>query len=346
MEQKYPLPTQGTTGVYVANLSDTIYVWQHPDWTGFNRPEAIVVGYETFVYVADTYNDRIVMLDIAGRVIGYSRPIRRPVAIAQDRRLQLLVCAEFDTVLAGGTATFGAVYRLNLPAVGHVIGSATPQRVFYDPGDSTRRYTAVATLYDNKYYVARTGPKNDAVLIDRDNAIILFDKDDVLISPVTTNFSADGTGLLSIHRVTGLATLPTGRNVDFVFSQVRAADVEPLIKVQWIRLVTMGQTTNYDSKFYPSTSGDVDILAINRFVEPRGLVVDPYGTLFVVDAATGRIHRFNSRGIEGYTFGGPGDPYGRTFSQPYGIAYFDKTLYILDRGNNRICRYKLSTDMK
>jgi len=346
-EEEYPLPPESDSDrSVIINLSDTLYVRQHPDWTGFNRPEAIVVGFETIVYVADTYNDRVVMLDIAGRIMGASQRIRRPVALAQDRRLQLLVCAEFDTVLSGRTTTFGAIYRLNLPAVGHAIGSAIPQRVFTEPGDSTRRYTAVATLSDNKYYVGRTGPKNDAVLVDRDNAILLFDKNDVLISPVTTNFSADGTGLLSIHRVTGLATMPTGRTVDFVFSQVQAADVEPLIKVQWIRLLSQGQTTNYDSKFYPSTSGDVDILTINKFIEPRGLVVDPAGNLFVTDAGANRVLRFNSRGVERYSFGGPKDPYGRTFNQPYGVAYFDKTLFIVDRGNNRICRYKLSTDMQ
>jgi hypothetical protein len=109
--------------------------------------------------------------------------------------------------------------------------------------------------------------------------------------------------------------------------------------------VTQGQTTNYDSKFYPSTSGDVDLLTINKFVEPRGLVVDPAGNLLVVDAGANRVLRFNSRGIERFSFGGPDDPYGRTFNQPYSIAYFDKTLFIVDRGNNRICRYKLSIDM-
>jgi hypothetical protein len=345
-ENKYPLPTQSADeGISVVNYSDTLYVRQHPDWTGFNGPEGIIVGFEPIIYVADTYNDRIVMLDIAGRPMGYSQRIKRPVAIAQDHRLQLLVCAEFDTMISGTTVTFGAIYRLYLPAVAHAIANAVPQRVFYEPGDATRRYTAVATLWDNSYYVGRTGPKNDAVLIDRDNAILLFDKNDVLISPVTSNFSSDGTGLLSIHSVTGVATVPTGKTVDFIFSQVRASDVEPLFKVQWIKLVTQGQTTNYDSKFYPSTSGDVDLLTINKFVEPRGLVVDPLGNLLVVDAGANRVLRFNSRGIERFSFGGPDDPYGRTFNQPYSIAYFDKTLFIVDRGNNRICRYKLSIDM-
>jgi hypothetical protein len=346
-EDKYPLPTQSSESVLV-NFSDTLYVRLNPDWTGFNRPGAIIVGNEPLLYVADTDNDRIVMLDIAGRIMGVSQRIKRPVAVTQDKRLQLIVCAEFDTVLSGSTitATFGAVYRLNLPAAGHVIGSAVPRRVFYEPSEPARRYTAAAAMYDNKYYIGRTGPKNDPVMIDRDNAILLFDRDDILISPVTANFSPDGTGLLSIHSVTGLATMPTAKSVEFVFSQVRSAEVEPLIKVQWIKLVSQGQTTNYDSKFYPSTSGDVDILTINKFAEPRGVVVDPSGNFYVVDAVKDSLYRFNSSGVERYSFGGRNDPYGRTFNQPYGVAYFDKTLYIADRGNNRICRYMLSSDMQ
>ena len=96
-ENKYNVNSfpQATTN---ANVSDTVYIKQNPDWTGFNNPQAVIVGNEPLVYVADTYNNRIVMLDIAGRVIGYSQRIQRPVAIAQDKRLQLLVCAEFDTV--------------------------------------------------------------------------------------------------------------------------------------------------------------------------------------------------------------------------------------------------------
>ncbi|RPI05346.1 MAG: hypothetical protein EHM64_06810 [Ignavibacteriae bacterium] len=330
-----------------ANFSDTVYVKQNPDWTGFNNPQAIIVGNEPLVYVADTYNDRIVMLDIAGRVIGYSQPIRRPVALAQDKRLQLLVCAEFDTVLQGQTATFGAVYRLNLPAVNHDITKATPRRVIWDTtlgNYASRRYTAVATYYNNYYIIGRTGQKNTGTF-DPDNAILLYSNNDVFLSPVTSTFAQEGTGLLSIHHVTGLAIRPTGTALEYVFSQVEVSSVIPLWKVQWMQFLAMGQTTNWVSKFYPSVDGDIDILRINRFVQPRGLALDPSGNLFVVDAGTDSLYRFNSRGTERYSFGGHNDSYGRNFNQPYGIAFYDNTIFVADKGNNRICRFKLSIDM-
>lgn len=329
-------------------LSDTLYVQQYPNWEGFNHPQGIAVGFEPLLYVADTDNDRVAMLDLAGRVIGYSPRIKRPVALAEDRRLQLLVCAEFDTLLPGQSArtTFGAVYRLNLVAAGHNIAATTPARVFFDPSDSTRRYTGVATMYDDKYYVSRVGPKNAITYYDRDNAILLFEKNDSLMTPVTAEFSPDGTGLLSIHAVTGIATLPTGKSVEFVFSQVESnAGITPLYKVQWIRLISVGQTTNYVSKFYPSVDGDIDLLRIKRFTRPSGVTLDPSGTLFVTDAATDSLYTFSTRGIERYSFGGTGSGQ-RQFRQPSGVAYFDKTVYVADRGNNRIVRFKLSTDLR
>ena len=347
---KYPvenLPqSQGQTSV----IAETTYVQQKPDWDwqGFNMPQAIIIGYEPFIYVADTYNDRIVMLDIAGRVIGYSQYIKRPISLAQDRRLQLLVCASFDTLLAGHIAptTFGALYRLNLPAVNHTISMATPGRVFFEPADSTRRYTAVATLYNDMYYVARTGPKNALTLIDRDDAILLFSKTDHLITPVTTGLSPDGTGLLSIHYVTSLATLSSGNGVDFIFGQVEVpGGVIPLLKVQWIQLTIQGQTEGYASKYH-SIDPTIGITQINKFMQPRGVAVDPSGNLFVVDSGTDSLYRFNTRGIEQYSFGGHHDKYGRNLVEPYGVAFYNYTIFIADRGSNRICRFKLSTDME
>ena len=347
-EDKYPVESLPQSQAKTSVIAETTYIQQKPDWDwqGFNMPQAIIVGNEPFIYVADTYNDRIVMLDIAGRVIGYSQYIKRPVSLAQDRRLQLIVCSSFDTLLSGHIAptTFGALYRLNLPAVNHSISMATPRRVFFEPADSTRRYTAVATLWDDRYYVARTGPKNDLTMYDRDDAILLFSKTDGLTGPVTTDFSPDGTGLLSIHYATSLATLSSGE--DFIFGQVEVpGGVIPLLKVQWIQHAVSGQTRNYASK-YASIDPAIGITKINKFKQPRGVTVDPSSNLFVVDSGTDSLYRFNARGVEQYSFGGHNDKYGRNLVEPYGVAFYDYTIYIVDRGSNRICRFKLSTDME
>jgi hypothetical protein len=341
-EAHYPIGSLPDAGVNT-RIGDTVYVQQYPVWSGFNHPSAILLGNEPFIYVADTYNDRIAMLDLTGRVLGYSKTIKRPIALAEDKTLNLIVCAQFDTLLPGKSTptTFGAVYKIDMVAVSHSISDGTIRRVFYEPTDSVRRYTGVATLFDNRYYITRTGTKNEVTRVDKDIAVLLFSSTDQLVSPVS-NLIPDGTGLLSIHNLTGIATLPTGRSVEFVVSQTGD---NCLYKVQWIRLVSEGQTTNYLSKFYPSVDGDIDILRINRFQSPRGVTLDPSGNLFVVDGQTDSLYRFSTRGIERYSFGGTG--FGeKQFREPSGVAYYDKTIYVADAGNNRIVRFKLSTDIR
>ncbi len=45
------------------------------------------------------------------------------------------------------------------------------------------------------------------------------------------------------------------------------------------------------------------------------------------------------------SFGGVGSgPF--NLIDPSGVAYLRKVVYVADKGNNRICRYKLSTDLE
>ena len=109
-------------------VNDTLYIQQTPVWGGFNRPQDIIVGKETFIYVADTDNNRIVMLNLAGHFIG-ERQIKKPIAIAQDFQLNLIVCAEFDTLIQGSNITYSAVYKLNMVDANHHIEDAELTRV-------------------------------------------------------------------------------------------------------------------------------------------------------------------------------------------------------------------------
>ena len=98
---------------------DTIYIKLNPAWAGFNHPEDIIIGREPLIYVADTDNDQIVMLNLDGERLG-TRSIKHPVAIAQDYKLNLIVCAQFDTL----GQTFSAVYKIDLVASNHQLETA------------------------------------------------------------------------------------------------------------------------------------------------------------------------------------------------------------------------------
>ena len=47
---------------------DTAYVQISPSWVGFNKPQDIYIGKEPFIYVADTDNDRIVMMNLVADI--------------------------------------------------------------------------------------------------------------------------------------------------------------------------------------------------------------------------------------------------------------------------------------
>lgn len=318
-------------------FGDTTYVLQQPLWTGFNQPKDVHVGFEPFIYVADAGNNRIVMLDIAGNVIGASRTIDNPVAIAQDYRMNLLVCGEFDTTIGGQSVTFGALYKIDMFGSGHAISSAAVRRVYFDPVNTNRRFSGVAVLGDNSYYVTRTGPSNTSI-IDPDDAVLYFDKNDRLTPrSLWPNLSADGTGLGTITQPTSITTLPR-LSTDFIFTQKGS---KSLFKTQWMTFRTVGDVTLWESYYTPTHDGDLDFLRVNLFRQPEDVTLDRDGNIFVIDAGLDSLFKFSRSGFLTQAFGGA-----THFNNPEGVAFFDRTLYIADTGNNRILRYVLSTDLR
>jgi hypothetical protein len=335
-EDKFELPT--TTGL--GNITgDTVYVQLNPAWEGFNNPQDIYIGNEPFIYVADTDNDRIVMMNLAGTVLG-TRAIKKPVAIAQDYQLNLIVCSEFDTL----GNTFGAVYKINLVAANHNIAEAPITRLLPRPNVPSDlktgiRYTGVAVFFDNSFYVARTGPNNSSIF-DPDNSILIFQKKllsdgsktDTLIGRLPS-IEPVGTGLLTAFNISSLASFKR-RNTDFIMTLTG----NTTFKTQWLYYNFASETPGYESKLSPGTN---QMMSVNKFSRPEGVTVDISGNIYVADAGRDSIYKFNSFGDELQSFGGP-----QLFKQPYAVAHFDKTLYVVDKGNNRILRFTLSTDLR
>lgn len=326
------------------NINDTIYVKLNPDWTGFNKPQDIIVGRESFIYVADTDNDRIVVLNQAGQVLG-TRYIKHPVAIAQDYQLNLIVCAQFDTTIQNNTTeTFSAVYKINLVAAGHNIAAAPVKRLLpaakdfaYLSEQRRREYTGVCALYDNSFLVSRKGPSN-AGFIDPDNSILIFErhqrgngaKVDTLIGRVPL-VTPEGTGLISANKISSLTSF-NRKNRDFVVTLIG----DNSFKTQWFYYLETSEFSGYVSKLSPSNAA---MMRPGRFLQPEGTAVDNVGNIFVADAGKDSVFKFNSYGDELQSFGGR-----NVFNKPHAVAFFDRVLYVADTENNRIQRFILSTD--
>lgn len=324
--------------------TDTSYVLLNPAWTGFNNPSDVMVGREPFIYVADTDNNRVVVLNLAGQVIGTIN-VKKPVALAQDYRLNLFICAEFDTTINGTTKTFGALYKVDLFSVQHNFAQAKLQRLLpktsSDFSKEFRRYTGVAVFFDNSYLVTRTGPDNTS-FIDPDNAILEFVQvkntdgsvRDSLIGRLP-NFEATGSGLMSINELSGITAF-NRKNYEIVTTQTGNTN----FKVQWLKFIVTNDYVGYVSKFDPDDPR-VDILRIGKFGKPEDVTVDNNNNIFVIDSEKDSLFKFNQYGTEMHSFGGS-----NLFKNPKGVAFFDKTLYICDTGNNRILRFILSTDIQ
>ena len=320
---------------------DTVYVQLNPAWTGFNNPQDLYIGNEPFIYICDTDNDRIVMMNLAGQILGI-RSIKRPVAIAQDFALNLIVCAQYDRDTTGTQPKFyNAVFKINMVSANHDIANAPSKLIMpreFNTKTEQQEYTGVTVFYDNSYYVTRKGPANSTV-IDPDNAILQFkvtenpdgSKTDTYIGriPLIDPLSA---GIPSANGLSAITSFKK-RSYDMIYTLTGNNS----FKAQWMQYIQTQEYTGYISKLSP---GEANFITPNRFSRPEGITVDQAGNIYVADADKDSLLKFNSFGDELQSFGGP-----EIFNQPYAAAVFDRTLYVLDSGNNRILRFILSTDL-
>ncbi len=325
------------------NISDTLYILQSPVWGGFNKPQAMIIGRDNFVYIADTDNDRVVMMDVAGQMLG-AKQIKHPVALAQDHRLNLIVCAQLDTVIDNNSVTYSAVYKIDMVTAGHLIESAPVKRILpatsFDLLRPDREYTGVCVFSDNSYYVSRKGTQNSS-RIDPDNSILSFRvkrengiSKDTLIGKLPL-FEPEGTGLPSAYNLSSLTS------TNFQSRDIVTTLQTNSFKVQYLEYVQTNDFEGYRSKLQVGT----DLLTPSKFGKPEGTTFDKANNLFIADAEKDSIYKFSSFGDELQSFGGQELFDGLPLDAPHDVAFFDRTLYVVDTNNDRILRFILSTEI-
>jgi hypothetical protein len=321
---------------------DTVYVQIKPVWEGYNNPRDVMVGREPFIYVADTDNDRIVLLNLDGQILG-TRSIKKPIALAQDYRLNLFVCAQFDTVINSQTQTYNAVYKLDLAAVTHQIEIAPIKRILprlSDFAQPQREYTGVCVFYDNSYLISRKGPNNTNI-IDPDNSVLIFVQKRLSDGTTTDSLvgrvpllDPTGSGTMSANQISSLTSY-NSRNYNLTLTLTG----ENSFKVQPLEFINSPDFTGYRIAIEANSA---DLMILGKFLNPEGSALDNSGNIFIADAGKDSIYKFNSFGDELESFGVFGKD---KFNQPNGVAFFNKTLYVADTGNNRILRFILSTEL-
>ncbi len=259
--------------------------------------------------------------------------------------------------------------RYNLPGR---FGSSTDEDV---------RFTGVATLADNRLYVTRSGPVNSTETgrpnqsFSPFNAFLIYTNTGQYVQYVRA-LAPDRPSLLSAYWPSDVATFigpPQRAQVDPTENFLMALappDGQPGAPygVVSVRVVQTSDGTDYqvDATRLGAVAtipeaGDGALFEEGQFRRVSSLAVAPdvTGYTFVLDAGHDSLFVFNRQGIEGVapppgsgstrpvrvSFGGTGaGPL--QFNNPQGVAYFERTVYVADTGNNRISRFRLNTDFE
>jgi hypothetical protein len=318
---------------------DTTYVpiepnrpWVEAGGIAFNHPQDIHLGFDGYIYIADTDNDRIVKLDQTGNFIDQYDGVKRPSSVSQDRLFRLLATGG-NTIYKKGAQDedFLSIYTAPdvydpVPIV--IIDTTDTGIVFID----TFRVDTLVTYYEaiapNPRPFSGYAIYYACDLTRSEITQFLFYEPDSInnLGPAIPN----GYELGKTAYPLGIFTYLTQTGFNLIFSQFYF-----MFPVQ----VLSGD--NYSPVIPPTINSDIYWY---DFGQAEDVAVDEYGNIFVVDSKKNSVSKFTQNGVHVLSFGtgGSGE---KQFQNPKGIAYANKIVYVADTGNNRILRFMLSTDI-
>lgn len=241
--------------------------------------------------------------------------------------------------------------------------------------------TGLAVLGDNTLYVTRRGPNNETTQVGApDNTVLEFQR--VMENGVTTNKMRNVRQIRTLNP--NIPSLRSGIGMSAIASFVAPPQRDTFTDDRSFLIAQADQSTNIDFRVLwinavetvdglvfqqnasllsqDTTQADGFLYEPNKFIQPADIAYsgDDNSFIFVVDAAQHRLFQFQSNGQEGVpppagavdqsrqvlvSFGKLGNG-PKEFNQPSGVAYFDRIVYVADKGNNRIVRYKLTSDFE
>ena len=354
------------------SFREVAYVPVQPILNQFVSPTDIIAGFDELIYVVDNGSQEVIALDESGRELS-RKFIQGAKAIAQDRRLNLLVLGTIDDV-DNPAIKRSCIYRLNLSgSIGYGLQySAITDSVIHPfyfktnaiSSDAEVVFNGIAVLNDNSYYVTRKGPR---ISPTKDDAVLLFDKDDNFITPIIIS---DNRGAIfndyfedpfDISTLVKPPQINTETRGDFIFTSI---DPNGVLNVQQIQKMESVDGVSYVPKTDWSNDTTLADNFINepfKFKEPTGVEFTGDGTnyIFVIDKSQDSLFQFTSTGLEGVqpppasggtkyiktSFGGTGVGASQ-FNNPSAVAYKNRIVYVADAGNGRVLRFKLTLDIR
>jgi hypothetical protein len=358
------------------------YVPIYPYFTGFVNPVDVFVGYDEMVYVID---DRgLNVLDQTGKLVK-TIYIPGATDVTQDRRLHTYVLGRVNHPTLGNRAAVYRLTNTAdgntrfVDTLIHPLNDASRGTTANRGADDEAvQFTGIATTHDNMVYVTRTGPRNDPNSFVRpDNGVLVFDAAGTNIG-FAIGLNATSSSLKSVLGVSSIATFSAppqrqqGMNQSKKFL-ITQADQTKGVEYRTLMINVyddpeLGTQYSESSEFlsFDHDKADRFLYEPMRFKKPEDCFIAPdnLGYIFVVDSETDSLYVFTPQGYEGVnppansglkkqvivSFGGADEKGNNSgpfnFNNPSGVCYNRRTIYVADKGNNRICRYRLSTDLE
>jgi hypothetical protein len=327
-------------------IPDTTYVPISPAWTEaggipYSGPEDVHIGFDGYLYITDTGNDRIVKLDQGGNFIAQYEGIKQPNSVSQDLLLRLVATGGntiyiksrdqqvFDSLYAGED-----IYDTTI-----VVSPDTLIDTVIVSPDSMVIDTTIG-LFDTTYYIdtLQTAYKGIATDLRPESGYSTYLACDYTRDEITRfllyqpgeliNLGAavpPGYELSKTRGPLGIFTYMRGTRLRLLFCQslyyycVQLLDGETLEPV-----IPRSDSSNI---YWQGTMDKAEDVA-----------TDEFENIFVVDRDKNQVHKFSRNGVKILSFGGD-------LKDPMGLAYANKILYVADTGNDRIIRFVLSTDL-
>ena len=298
---------------------------------GFLKPSDVLYGYDKLIYVTDREANKIFQFDENGKKIGEYSTIKNPTKMAMDRKGNLFVIGDFDSL----GYTLSTIFYIQLHESGQILKNSTPLgkkiiHPFYIPSFSGSlnlasqvKFVGIATYSDNSFIAARRGPDiDDRKIGGHDNTIVTFDNERIYRSNLASSLLPVGSGLKTINNPTALATYanpPQSNSItsskDFLMGMEGGLNgVDNFYKVQGVVVTDNQGELIYDSdnKFLTQDADKANRFLFSfakrnnqtqsRFIQPNDISVTNANNkqyIFVVDSQLDSVYQFTYAGFEG-----------------------------------------------
>lgn len=293
--------------------------------------------------------------------------------------------AVFKIKNMNGTGALTFVDTLIFPFDDASLSTSTAQNARLNKGSGINyenvQVTGLTTLADNTLYITRRGPFTETTQVAApDNTVLEFQR--IIVDGVATGKMRNVRQIrtlsptipslrsgIGMSGITSFVSPPQRDNPtedrSFILTQV-SQSVDIPFRVLWINAVETvdGLVFQQNSSLLAqdTTQADGFLYEPYKFTYPADIAFggDEDGFIFVIDEYQNKLFQFQSNGQEGVpppagavdqtrqvlvSFGeiGAGP---KQFNQPSGVAYFNNVVYVADKGNNRISRFKLTSDFE